>query len=579
MRFRIRKLYDDFLPANRKAIDQILEITEGQVADLPEGTLEFIRDRFRNPVYRKMKSIFLISDDSRGDVKGFAMMSWATDLDFCFLDLIAMKDQKSGSGTGSALYHRVQEEARHLGCRELYFEVLSDSPDDFPDRSRISENRRRLKFYERMGGHPLLGFQYEDYSKIIFNNPYYLVCDLLDPDSSPDGERVLDIVRAIAERRHPRIDRRSFVKLVQRINQGNPVLRKPPVGKVRITRPSGPVTDDMRIPLFYNENHQIHHIKDRGYVEAPVRIRSILDQVIRTGLFEKKQTRHFPPGHITKVHTSDFVKFFKEITTNLEPGKTLYPEVFPIRSIVKKPKSLISQAGYYSIDVFSPLHRNAYFAAVRGVDCALSAAREILSGYRIAYALIRPPGHHAGSNFMGGFCYLNSTAIAARFLSDTGKVAILDLDYHHGNGTQEIFYKSSNVLTLSIHGHPHFEYPHFSGYSDETGEGEGKGYNFNFPLPKNTDGESYRKSLKKALGAIKKFKPAFLVVALGLDTAKGDPTGTWALETADFEENGKMVGEAGIPVLVVQEGGYDTKVLGNNAASFFRGLHGAAFRK
>ena len=155
------------------------------------------------------------------------------------------------------------------------------------------------------------------------------------------------------------------------------------------------------------------------------------------------------------------------------------------------------RAGYYCIDTFTPISRNAYPAARRGVDCALTAARELLAGRRIAYALVRPPGHHAERRSFGGFCYFNNNAIAAQYLTAYGRVAILDIDYHHGNGQQDIFYRRSDVLTVSIHGHPGFAYPYFSGFKEECGEGEGEGFNLNLPLPEAVDGAAYRKALER----------------------------------------------------------------------------------
>ena len=151
-------------------------------------------------------------------------------------------------------------------------------------------------------------------------------------------------------------------------------------------------------------------------------------------------------------------------------------------------------------------------------------------------------------------------------------MAILDIDYHHGNGQEDIFYERNDVLTVSIHGHPRFAYPYFSGFEEDQGRGEGEGYNLNMPLPEAVDGERYRKALKQAIERVKRHEPRFLVVALGLDTAKGDPTGTWTLGPADFEHNGRLIGELKLPTLVVQEGGYRTRTLGVNARRFFTGL-------
>ncbi|MEJ2112083.1 MAG: histone deacetylase family protein, partial [Acidobacteriota bacterium] len=238
----------------------------------------------------------------------------------------------------------------------------------------------------------------------------------------------------------------------------------------------------------------------------------------------------------------------------------------------RPPVELPIRAGYYCIDTFTPLNQNAFLAAKRAVDCTLTAADKILEGYPMAYSLVRPPGHHAERKAFGGFCYFNSAAVAAHYLSAHGKVAILDVDYHHGNGQQNIFYERSDVLTVSIHGNPRFAYPYFTGFSDETGSGNGLGYNVNYPLPEQLDGTAYREVLAKALAKIRKFNPSFLVLALGLDTAKGDPTGTWSLGAKDFEANGLLIGSLGYPLLVVQEGGYKVRALGINVRHLFRGL-------
>jgi acetoin utilization deacetylase AcuC-like enzyme len=185
---------------------------------------------------------------------------------------------------------------------------------------------------------------------------------------------------------------------------------------------------------------------------------------------------------------------------------------------------------------------------------------------------VRPPGHHAERRSFGGFCYFNNAAVAAQYLSPFGKVAILDIDYHHGNGQQDIFYARNDVLTISIHGDPKFAYPYFTGFPDERGVNLGEGFNVNIALPEAQNGAQYRKALASALEAVSRFRPAFLVVSLGLDTAKGDPTGTWHLGAKDFEANGRLIAGLRLPTLVVQEGGYRIRTLGTNARAFFTGL-------
>ncbi len=331
---------------------------------------------------------------------------------------------------------------------------------------------------------------------------------------------------------------------------------------------------DERIALVVNDQQAIHHVRERGYVEAPVRIDAILKGLQRSDLFERVEPRHFPDLHITAVHDKEFVEYLRRVCESVEPGDSVYPYVFPIRNATRPPKDLAIRAGYYCIDTFTPLNRNAYVAARRAVDCALTAAQEVRMGRRLAYALVRPPGHHAERRAFGGFCYLNSTAIAAHYLSAQGRVAVLDLDYHHGNGTQDIFYDRPDVLTISIHAQPRVAYPYFCGFADEKGLGAGQGYNLNLPLPEIVDGEAYRQALQKALARVRRFKPQFLVVALGLDTARRDPTGTWSLTGQDMDANGRLVGALQLPTLVVQEGGYYTRSLGSNAGHFFHGLYG-----
>ncbi len=402
-------------------------------------------------------------------------------------------------------------------------------------------------------------------------------------DPGPEGNRPTDcrslratflrqVVQAVLERKYADLCPPDYVKLVVGSFQDplhrracrylrSPVEHKP-------ARATGPAA----IPVAVNDRHDIHHIRERGYVEAPVRIRVIGDELTNRELTAAIAVREYPLSHILAVHDADFVDYLRRACQNTPEGKSVYPYVFPIRNATRPPKELSIRAGYYCIDTFTPIHRNAFPAAKRAVDCALTAAEEILRGQRFAYALVRPPGHHAERRSFGGFCYFNNAAVAAHYLSQHGRVAILDIDYHHGNGQQDIFYERSDVLTISIHGAPHFAYPYFSGFADECGSGAGQGYNLNLPLPEEQSGMQYRKALQRALQQVATFAPTFLIVALGLDTAKGDPTGTWSLSAKDFHQNGQMLGEQRLPTLIIQEGGYRTRTLGVNARNFFQGL-------
>ena len=231
-------------------------------------------------------------------------------------------------------------------------------------------------------------------------------------------------------------------------------------------------------------------------------------------------------------------------------------------------------AGYFCIDTFTPINANCWPAARGAVDCALTAATFCLEERRFSYALVRPPGHHAERRAFGGFCYLNNAAIAANYLSHYGRVAVLDIDYHHGNGTQEIFYARSDVFTVSIHGHPSFAYPYFSGFAEETGSGAGETFNLNLPLEEHAAVDTFLRALALALKRIERFAPHYLVIALGFDTAASDPTGSWKLHSADFLTIGKAIAGLGLPTAFIQEGGYRTRSLGRNAAAFFSGVLG-----
>jgi acetoin utilization deacetylase AcuC-like enzyme len=386
-------------------------------------------------------------------------------------------------------------------------------------------------------------------------------------------------VRAILERKYGRRCPAGYIDMIVDSIDDDPIqLRAPRYLKkdfeeaVRARRPR-----QRHVVLVVNDTHHIHHVNERGYVEAPVRIPRIMAELDKTEVFERVMPQHFSSRHIKAVHDPGFVDFLHRACEKVPAGKSVYPYVFPLRNQARPPKELPLRAGYYCIDTFTPLNENAYRAALGAVDCALTCARAVIEGKRYAYALVRPPGHHAERRAFGGFCYFNSAAVAANYLSRFGKVAVLDVDYHHGNGTQDIFYERDDVLTVSIHGHPRYTYPYFSGYEDEKGHGKGQGYNLNIPLPENIDGERHRAALEIAAARIRRFAPQFLVLSLGLDSARGDPTGSWTLGAKDFRSMGERIAALGLPTLVVQEGGYLTRTLGVNARHFFLGLwQGAA---
>lgn len=571
--FRIREVHDAIRPVNRAAILQVQAILRAQFPLLREKVIQDIPERLHNPLKYKFRSLLFVAEGNKAQAKGFAFVFHEPEMQFCYLDFVAATKLKSGRGIGGALYERVRQEALALQAVGLFFECLPDDPALAPDPEILKQNAARLRFYERYGARPIIHTAYETAVSPDSLYPPYLVFDDLGRGVPLPRERARTIVRTILEREYSHICSKKYIDTVVDSFRDPVVQLRAPRYRTKELVPLRPaVPEDLRIVLVVNDRHHIHHVRDRGYVESPVRIKTILKEIGNNDLFVNTPPRSYAESHIRSVHDSEFVNYFKRVCHNIPEGNSVYPYVFPIRNVARPPKELSVRAGYYCIDTFTPLNKSAYAAAERAVDCALTAADAILHGQQLAYALVRPPGHHAERRSFGGFCYFNSTAIAAQHLSAFGKVAILDIDYHHGNGQQDIFYERADVLTISIHGHPSFAYPYFSGFVDERGRGAGQGFNVNIPLPERVDGARYQEALERALRQIRQFRPLMLVVALGLDTAKGDPTGTWSLQATDFEANGAKIGALKLPTLVMQEGGYNNRNLGINARHFFWGL-------
>ena len=243
------------------------------------------------------------------------------------------------------------------------------------------------------------------------------------------------------------------------------------------------------------------------------------------------------------------------------------------------PAAAHHRLGAYLFDTATPIVAGTWGAALAAADVALTAAERVVGGAQLAYGLCRPPGHHAARGMLGGYCYFNNAAIAAEWLRRDGgahRVAILDIDYHHGNGTQQIFWERGDVLYLSLHADPARAYPYYSGYASETGGGDGSGRNRNWPLAAHTALDGYATALAESLSLVTIFAPdAPLVISAGFDTFESDPIGDLALHTPDYGEIGRMIAALGMPMIVLQEGGYAVEALGANALALLNGLRGA----
>ncbi len=574
----IRRVYSGALARDAEKIRQVQEIFQSNFAAIP-AYADKIPDMLDKPFSFGYRTILLTSQTADRRVTGFSLILHFPEINASLLDYIAIRPQIKGGGLGSALYEASRDMLQRLGSRGLYLEALPDDPTVVKDPTLLKENRRRLKFYEYYGVFPMSGTAYE--TPIDDSPAPYLLFDPLGRTHPLGRRECRSAVRLILQRKYGHIVSQDYIEMVVRSIKDDPVrFREPRYSRVETVEPE--VRPDERLQremaLISSSVHRIHHVRERGYVERPARI-EILEQVLsETGYFDRVCPESHGGRRLREVHDADFVTYLKTVCEKLAPSRPVYPYVFPIRRPERKPKELAVRAGYYCIDTFTPLDQNAYRAARAAVDVALSGAGELLEGRPVAYSLCRPPGHHAGRRVFGGFCYFNNAAVAAQALSGEGKVAVLDIDFHHGNGTQDIFWTRSDVLTLSIHGHPNCAYPYFSGFADEIGEGFGRGWNKNFPLPENAGDELYLNTLDKAIDIIDRFKPAFLVISLGYDTMTGDPTGSFALSPKALQTIGARLARLRRPLLIVQEGGYSLRNLRRGSVAFFRGIYGVLLR-
>lgn len=300
-------------------------------------------------------------------------------------------------------------------------------------------------------------------------------------------------------------------------------------------------------PWEYINNEKFPH------AEVPERIEAIVKELKENGLgYLFMAPTSYPLKHTQKIHHKNYIEYIKKHSDALKKGESYYPSS-------------------YIMDTYTPIMKATYDAAVEAVNVALTGA-DLLKKEQVVYALCRPPGHHAESNVMGGYCYFNNAAVAAEYLSKKGKVAILDIDFHHGNGTQRIFYDRSDVLYVSLHADPKIMYPYISGFVEEKGIAEGEGFNHNFPLPLSTTNLQYEKTLIKGLEIIRKYNPEHLIISCGFDTYEKDPIAGLKLTIPFYETIAKHIRSLNLPTLVLQEGGYYVKDLGKIAYSFSKGL-------
>lgn len=317
--------------------------------------------------------------------------------------------------------------------------------------------------------------------------------------------------------------------------------------------------------------------QQRPNPDVPERIERFLSGIAEDG-HRLVEPPDFGTDLVRRVHTPDYIEFlataFDRWSALPNASPDVVPNVHPRRSRGAYPSSIVGRAGYHLSDLACPITRDTWNSVLWNAHSAAAAALMVRDGGAgCAYAMCRPPGHHAGPDFAGGFSYLNNVAVAAELLRERyDRVAIVDVDVHHGNGTQEIFYERGDVLTVSLHGDPADFYPFFWGYANERGEGAGEGANLNIPLPRHTGDDVYLDTLHGALATVRAFQPQALVVSLGLDSYKDDPLAWMSITTEGFNRIARLLSSLRLPTVLVQEGGYMCDDLGKNLASFLRGF-------
>jgi acetoin utilization deacetylase AcuC-like enzyme len=310
--------------------------------------------------------------------------------------------------------------------------------------------------------------------------------------------------------------------------------------------------------------------------EQPERVERLLSGARAAGL-EILRPKNHDLGPISAIHTPEYIDFLKRIYERwqrIEGASTeVIPNIHPIARTGAYPASAVGQAGYHMADTSCPISRDTWDSACWSAWTATSAAEAVMAGDTWSYALCRPPGHHAFRDVAGGFCYFNNSAIAAQHLrKQAARVTIIDVDLHHGNGTQGVFYERNDVLTVSVHADPVRFYPFFWGHADERGEGLGLGYNLNLPLTRKSADAAFLDTLATALRRVEAFAPEAIVIALGLDAFEGDPFGGLSVSTPGFARIAEAIARLKLPTVIVQEGGYLCDELGGNLTSFLSGF-------
>jgi acetoin utilization deacetylase AcuC-like enzyme len=339
---------------------------------------------------------------------------------------------------------------------------------------------------------------------------------------------------------------------------------------------------------IFTELHKLRNSKTEFYggqliepFERPSRVDYIIDRIRAVELGPVSAPDEFGMGPILAVHDTAYIDFLQRAWDDWQAAGykgEAFPSVFPVRrSSTRMPTYIEGRLGHYALSCETSISQGTWEAAYAAAQVALTGAERIRNGARSAFALCRPPGHHAAIDMYGGFCFINNAAVAAQHLCDKGanRIAILDVDFHSGNGTQDIFDARDDVLFISLHGDPMDTFPHFWGHAEEAGLGKGKGFTINYPMPPKTGFATWRATLAKALAQITDYAPDAVIVSLGVDTFENDPISFFKLTSDDFTTYGTDIAKLNLPTLFVMEGGYDVAEIGVNTVNVLQGFESA----
>ncbi|MDR6755370.1 acetoin utilization deacetylase AcuC-like enzyme [Mycoplana sp. BE70] len=339
--------------------------------------------------------------------------------------------------------------------------------------------------------------------------------------------------------------------------------------------------------VIFSEDHKLRNAKTELYggelvppFEAPFRAEWILAAVKEAGFNDVVAPARHGLETVLKVHDAGYLKFLETAWDRWKAagykGEAIATS-FPVRRTSPRiPTDIEGQIGYYCNAAETAISPGTWEAALSSMSSAIDGADLIAAGHKAAFSLCRPPGHHAGIDMFGGYCFINNAAVAAQRLLDKGakKVAILDVDFHHGNGTQDIFYERGDVFFASLHGDPAEAFPHFLGYAEETGKGDGAGTTQNYPMGRGTPYSVWGAALEDSLKRIAAFGAEAIVVSLGVDTFEQDPISFFKLTSPDYITMGRSIAASGVPLHVVMEGGYGVPEIGLNVANVLKGVAG-----